>query len=392
MEVTITKFKKYTAFVVFITIVIFGFMISMQIGDLINSIMKSKFDLIGAKTLRIKSASMTETEKNSLTNSDLEFLKSQKDTKITDAYGFAETMGEVIVSKQNSSCLIKAVTPDFINFTFLSINQGGNFIKDGDIAALRQVCVVNENFAEKYFKKLDVVGESITIKISSGATERFQITGVMKNQNLFISAPFKEDYFSEIYLPLPVATRFFGSKTISYIDVKVRDEYDLDTVAESLAKILEFRHGPGSNFIVEKNIDIIETQSELYNLIWTFVVAVRILIFLIGFIGIHIYMTQLINKRQREIATRKILGAGKFELYLQFQIESVILVGAGGVIGVFVAVIYGIVQKQLFGYGSTYNIISALITLLVTIILGLVGGYYPAKKATHIDILPGIRE
>ena len=112
---------------------------------------------------------------------------------------------------------------------------------------------------------------------------------------------------------------------------------------------------------------------------------------LVGGIGVMNIMLVSITERTREIGTRKALGATNGSIQLQFIVEAVIICLIGGMIGIILGVGLGSVAAKLLGYAAKASVLSIVVSVLFSMVIGVFFGFYPANKAAKLDPIEALR-
>jgi putative ABC transport system permease protein len=111
---------------------------------------------------------------------------------------------------------------------------------------------------------------------------------------------------------------------------------------------------------------------------------------LVGGIGIMNIMLVSVTERTREIGIRKALGAKPRDILTQFLLESIVLSGAGGVLGVILGVTFSAIASSLFGY-LTIPVTGTIIAFSFAVAVGMFFGWYPARRAAALDPVDSLR-
>ncbi|MDY0233780.1 MAG: FtsX-like permease family protein, partial [Sulfurimonas sp.] len=112
---------------------------------------------------------------------------------------------------------------------------------------------------------------------------------------------------------------------------------------------------------------------------------------LVGGIGIMNIMLVSVTERTREIGIRLAVGALEREVLLQFLVESIVLASIGGILGIFVGVSAGIGVALFFELPLIFNIPIILVAFFFSTIVGVVFGYFPARKAARLNPIDALR-
>jgi putative ABC transport system permease protein len=112
---------------------------------------------------------------------------------------------------------------------------------------------------------------------------------------------------------------------------------------------------------------------------------------LVGGIGVMNIMLVSITERTREIGTRKALGAKNSSIRLQFIIESVILCLVGGILGIILGFALGAIASNILGYSASVPVMSVIVSVGFSMIIGVFFGYYPANKAAKMNPIEALR-
>ena len=164
-----------------------------------------------------------------------------------------------------------------------------------------------------------------------------------------------------------------------------------DLTIAALRRERRLRPGMPNTFDVITQDQILDTISNLTTAFFGVMVALSSVALLVGGIGVMAIMMVSVTDRTREIGLRKALGATRQEILWQFLVESATLTFIGGLLGIAFGLATGHVLKEVLNLQSGVPLWSAVVATLVSIMIGLVFGLYPANRAAAMDPVEALR-
>ncbi|MBT9493162.1 MAG: ABC transporter permease [Paucibacter sp.] len=204
------------------------------------------------------------------------------------------------------------------------------------------------------------------------------------------------DQDDTVLLPLhTLQRRVTGSRKVGVLLVSMQDGSDSAPLKASLRQLLrERRHLAASdddNFNIFDTQQLAETLSSTMGVLTSLLGAVAAVSLLVGGIGIMNIMLVSVTERTREIGLRLAVGALESEVLLQFLIEAVVLSALGGVVGVLIATAASYVLAGVMGVPYAFDATINLLSLLFSAAIGVVFGYFPARRAARMDPIEALR-
>jgi len=199
-----------------------------------------------------------------------------------------------------------------------------------------------------------------------------------------------------VILPLhTVQRRVLGNQRVNTLLVSMEDGSDADRIKSSLSQLLRERRkladADDDNFNVLDTKQVADTLSGTTKIMTTLLGAVAAVSLLVGGIGIMNIMLVSVTERTREIGVRLAIGALEHEVMLQFLIEAVVLAALGGVIGIVLATAMSLALAQVMQVPYLFNPAINLLAFVFSAGIGVVFGYFPARRAAQLDPIEALR-
>lgn len=288
---------------------------------------------------------------------------------------------------KNTNTSVIGTTPDYLAVRNVELDQG-SFIASEHLRSLSKVAVLGPTARDDLFGEgADAVGQTVRIK-----NIEFKVIGVTKAKG-GTGFGSQDDM---VFVPLSSAQRFFaGDDYVTTISVQAEDAASMPEIQSSITDLLLARHHIAdptlTDFSTLNQADIIATASSVASTFTILLAAIAGISLLVGGIGIMNMMLTTVTERTKEIGLRKAIGAKKRDINMQFLVEAVMLTFFGGLIGVilgwtiaFGITYFGVIQTQV-------SVSSVLLAFGVSAGIGIVFGYYPARRAAGLNPIVALR-
>ena len=264
-----------------------------------------------------------------------------------------------------------------------------DFFTERDIRARTKVAVLGSSVVENMFSGQVPIGQSIRIRQTP-----FKVIGVLKAKG---QSSFGQDQDDIILVPLTTAAfRLRGdSQYVSQIYVSALSADVMEAAQEEVAQTLRLSHklidGQEDDFTVRTQTEITEAFSATTQQLTVLLMFIAAVSLVVGGVGIMNIMLVSVTERTREIGIRVAVGARSIDVLTQFLIEAVVLSVMGGVLGI--ASAYGICYflQEYRGMTTIIKPEIVAISLGVSVVIGVVFGLFPARKASQLDPIDALR-
>jgi putative ABC transport system permease protein len=263
----------------------------------------------------------------------------------------------------------------------------GRLVSASDVAYGRNVIVLGLVASANLFPGENPVGRKVRI-----GNREFEVIGVQDRRGSLAD----ENLDNRVFIPLPILTRvMLGGSNVVHVDVKVGDEADIEPTIGTMEDLLRENHKlPDTypdDFSVEDQAEIVKEAQRATTTFRILTFSLGGIALLVGGVGIMNMMLVSVQQRFREIGIRKSVGAGPWAVQAQFLTEAVVLSILGGVAGVIAGIATTRSISGLAGWETIIGAPSVVAAFAAALAVGLFFGYYPARRAAHLDPIAAIR-
>ena len=280
----------------------------------------------------------------------------------------------------------------------------GRFFTDTEVDAVINVCAINREMADHLFPIDNPIGKKVRV-----GGEYYRVVGVMEAGGPASESSSQDgdgEAASEyrMYVPLSAARHRFGETIIDRgsgsfsaetvelheVTVKVHNQDDVMETGEIIKGILARTHKKVDYEVVVplKLLQEAKRTQAMMNLVLGAIAAISLIV---GGIGIMNIMLASVTERTREIGIRRALGAKRRDIIIQFLIETVILSGSGGLIGVVFGILIPVCISLFSPMVTIITFWSPILAFSISALVGIVFGIYPALRAADMDPVEALR-
>lgn len=277
---------------------------------------------------------------------------------------------------------------------FPATMMNGRYITNDDVDSYANVAVLGYQTAKDLFGDQDPVGERITVK-----NVNLRVIGVLSEQG----SRFFSNLDKRVYAPVTTVQReIAGVDYVNYITAKVTG--DIELAKDDIRAIMRDAHNIDNpngdlskdDFNVSTQGDAVATIQGVGLALTVLLAAIAAISLVVGGIGIMNIMLVSVTERTREIGLRKAIGATERDILKQFLAEAIMLTIGGGILGVLIGVgiaflIGAILVRVVDGWAIVIPASAVILAFVVSSVVGLIFGIYPAKRAAKLDPIDALR-
>ncbi|RBP45417.1 putative ABC transport system permease protein [Roseimicrobium gellanilyticum] len=283
----------------------------------------------------------------------------------------------------------------------------GRFFTEVEYNDRIPVCVLNQTAAAKLFPLATPVGKSVRVR-----GFYYRVVGVIEDESMRStgddgapkSGGTKSNSVGQMLIPFSTLMDHYGDTFFRFRSgsfeaekvefheaiVRVDDVNAVMTRAEAIRHVLARNH-PREDYRVTVPIELLrqaERTKRIFSIVLGSIAAISLLV---GGIGIMNIMLASVTERTREIGIRRALGARQTDIVLQFLIETVLLAGAGGVIGVVLGLGIPIAISHFAGVTTVIKAWAPTLAFSISVFTGIAFGIYPAMRAAKMNPVEALR-
>lgn len=394
---TLTLNKTRTALAVLGIIIGIGSVIAlMSLGQATQKSIQNQIQSLGSNLLTVQPGASrsnsgvrsAQGSRTTLTLADAQAIESSSEiTTIDKVSPEYSSRTQIVTSQGNSNSQVIGVTPNYSDVHKVTINDGV-FITQADVDSIKKIAVVGPTVVTNLFpdgtnpigQTIKVNGQNLTIV---GVTTAKGGTGFNNQDDI-------------VYVPLTTAQKqLFGANYLSSIALEAKSADIMVAAQDEIGYFLLARHKitdvSKADFSIMSQQDMINTITSTTTTFTTLLAGVAAISLLVGGIGIMNIMLVTVTERTREIGLRKALGAKKKTITTQFLIESVILTFTGGILGIIFGIITSFIISKITSSLFLVSPTSVFLAFIVSTGIGILFGWYPAKKAANLQPIKALR-
>ncbi len=325
---------------------------------------------------------------STLTLEDARAIRSSSEiTTVANVSPELSRRAQVTAGRNNTNTQIVGAEPSIFTVRKMAMATGV-FLSERDISAQAKVAVLGPQVASDLFPDVvDPIGQTIRIN-----KQMLRVIGVTASKG---GSGFSNPD-DAIYVPITTTQKqIFGDSFVTAIAVEALSQDVMTQAQNEIGYLLLKRHklaDPATaDFMIMSQNDILNTVSQVTGTFTMLLGGIAAISLLVGGIGIMNIMLVTVTERTREIGLRKALGAKKKNIITQFLAEAIILTSIGGMTGMLFGIGVSLVLTKVMSLPFTISASSIVLAIGVSGIVGVLFGWYPAKKASDLQPIEALR-
>lgn len=312
---------------------------------------------------------------------------------------------DIIYGNQNTASPVLGVTPEWMDAWQWYVDKG-EYISDEDNASMSKNAVIGRTVARELFGDQNPIGETIRIN-----TTNFKVIGIMAHRG---TSPMGMDMDRRVFVPRTTAMRkLFNIDHVGMIRMYVEDEAKLREVTMNVTALLRERHHIAppqeDDFRVTNTMKMAAMAKGVSKTLRTFLILLSVISLGVGGIVIANIMFISVNERKKEIGIRRAFGARAKDIMNQFLGEALMVTVSGGILGTLLGFVVSKVismipvassvgsmggsmgKKKMMTMPAVISWEPFALAFLFSVLIGVLAGIQPAKKAAAMDPVEAIR-
>lgn len=280
---------------------------------------------------------------------------------------------------------IRGVTANMAEIGTVSIEYG-RYLSPFEEASVRNVCVLGRDVVDQLFGQVNALDKLVRID-----TEEYRVVGMAERIGNVLGQ--SQDNF--VLTPLSTFLKQFGSRRSLVLQVKAYDSTRIDSAIAQVRTILRGRrhvaYDSPDSFYISTSDTFLSLWSSISSAFFMIFIMISSVASVVGGIVIMNIMLVTVTERTKEIGIRRAVGATRRDILFQFLLEALVQCVVGGAIGIILGFSLALAVRQFTPFPARVQLWVAAIGFVLSTLIGIFFGLYPAKKAAALDPIEALR-
>lgn len=293
----------------------------------------------------------------------------------------------VIAGDRNTTATVFGSTPE-IEEAWDQHAESGEFLSEAQEASSARVAVLGKTVARDLFGEADPIGQSIRL-----GDQKFKVIGVAAPKG---TSPMGMDLDARIFVPLSTAMRrLYNVDYYSMIRFRIGPGTDMQQAVDRVTSLLRQRHSIGAadtdDFSVRSAISFRQMAAKMSRTLTLLLGIITLVALAAGALVLANILTVAVSERRAEIGVRRAVGASRGQITQQFLVEGVVVTVLGGLVGIALGTGAAFALRMATKLPIALNWEPFVLGFLVTIAVGLVASFLPARRAASTNVVDALR-
>lgn len=296
---------------------------------------------------------------------------------------------QLVFATSNVNAEVVGTTREFFSIRNWETSSGELWDETAENTGAK-VCVIGQTLREELFGEAEPTGRVIRI-----GRHPFRVVGLLEPKG---QDSFGRDEDARVLMPIRAARSKLRPAQFGQVDsllVSAKSEADTQRVRLSATRILRQRHGLAegveSDFRIRSQAEFREVQAKVLGVLTMLLVSIALVSLVVGGVGIMNIMLVSVSERTREIGIRLAIGARQRDILVQFLVEALVLSLVGGAAGALLAATAIELLARALDIPMVLSLPALTAALAVSMGIGVVFGYLPARRAAALDPIDALR-
>jgi putative ABC transport system permease protein len=298
----------------------------------------------------------------------------------------AQSSNTVIYGGESRVTTVIGTDNDYFVAQNWSFASGRQFL-EGEISSGSAACIIGDTVYEELFGRMEAIGQHIRVKNMS-----CEVVGILGEKG----AGMGRDQDDAVVVPIRAFhRRISGNTDVSTISISAAISWQTVRLLVAIDRLLRERRNLAADqeddFTVRDMAQMAQAMTGTTTLLTALLSAVAAVSLLVGGIGIMNIMLVSVTERTREIGIRLAIGALERQILTQFVVEAVVLSLFGGILGILAGLGLAWLATSNLNVPFMIDTKIILIAFSFSAMIGVVFGYFPARRAAHLDPIEALR-